>query len=99
MLTQAIARELLESGFEAHHVPSIVRHYRQRRDALCAAANAELGESFEREMPPGGMLVWMRARYPAIDADVLYRFALDAKVAFVPAASSIRRRTSDWRCA
>ncbi|TPM94884.1 PLP-dependent aminotransferase family protein [Mesorhizobium sp. B2-1-3A] len=84
MLTQAIALELLESGFETHHVPSIVRHYRQRREALCAAANAELGEWFEWDMPPGGMFVWMCGRHGAIDTDALYGFALDAKVAFVP---------------
>jgi 2-aminoadipate transaminase len=86
MLTQAIALELLESGFEAEHVPTIVRHYKQRRDALCAAARAELGEWFEWDTPPGGMFVWMRGRHPAIDTDALYSFALDAKVAFVPSS-------------
>lgn len=84
MLTQAIALELLESGCEEEHVPKIVRHYRERRDALCAAASAELGEWFEWETPPGGMFVWMRRRDPRIDTDVLYRYALENKVAFVP---------------
>lgn len=84
MLTQAIALELLEAGREETHVPAIVGHYRERRDALCAAASAELGEWFEWETPPGGMFVWMRKRHPAIDTDALYRFALEEKVAFVP---------------
>ena len=84
MLTQAIALELLESGCEAEHVPMIVRHYKERRDALCAAANVELGEWFEWDIPPGGMFLWMRGRHPSINTDALYRFALDAKVAFVP---------------
>ncbi|MGE0006282.1 MAG: PLP-dependent aminotransferase family protein [Parvibaculaceae bacterium] len=84
MLTQAIALELLEADFELTHVPDIVRHYRQRRDALCAAAAAELGAWFEWETPPGGMFVWMRRRDPAIDTDALYDFALAEKVAFVP---------------
>ena len=65
-------------------MPSIVQHYRERRDALCAAATAELSEWFEWDTPPGGMFVWMRARWPAIDTDSLYGFALAEKVAFVP---------------
>lgn len=84
MLTQAIALELLESGREAAHVPEIVRRYRERRDALCDAAQAELSEWFEWERPPGGMFVWMRSRGDAIDTDRLYAMALEAKVAFVP---------------
>ena len=46
--------------------------------------HAELSEWFEWDTPPGGMFVWMRARWPAIDTDSLYRFALAEKVAFVP---------------
>jgi 2-aminoadipate transaminase len=84
MLTQAIALELLEAGREEMHVPEVVAHYRERRDALCAAADAKLGDWFEWETPPGGMFVWMRRRDPAIDTDALYRFALEEKVAFVP---------------
>jgi 2-aminoadipate transaminase len=84
MLTQAIALELLEAGREEAHVPAVLRHYRERRDALCSAAHAELGEWFEWERPTGGMFVWMRRRAPSIDTDALYRFALEEKVAFVP---------------
>lgn len=84
MLTQAIALELLEAGVERTHVPNIVRNYRERRDALCSAAAAELGAWFEWETPPGGMFVWMRSRDPAINTDALYNFAVAEKVAFVP---------------
>lgn len=84
MLTQAIALELLETGREEAHIPAIVHHYRERRDALCDAADAELSEWFEWERPPGGMFVWMRSRNGAIDTDRLYAMALEAKVAFVP---------------
>jgi 2-aminoadipate transaminase len=84
MLTQAVALELLEEGREEQHVPAVVAHYRERRDALCVAARAGLTEWFEWDTPPGGMFVWMRARDPAIDTDALYQFALREKVAFVP---------------
>lgn len=90
MLTQAIALDFLESGFEARHVPMTVGVYRERRDALLSEAEASLASWFEWETPPGGMFVWMRARaLPGgriIDTDVLYRFALDEKVAFVPSS-------------
>lgn len=84
MLTQAIGLELLETGCETEHVPRIVSHYRERRDALCAAAGAQLAEWFEWDTPPGGMFVWMRRRHPSIDTDALYSVALREKVAFVP---------------
>jgi len=84
MLTHAVALELLEAGRETAHVPAIVRHYVERRDALCAAADAELAEWFDWEIPPGGMFVWMRRRHPSIDTDQLYGLALAQKVAFVP---------------
>ena len=84
MLSQATALELLESGLEDHHIPKIVAHYRERRDALCAAAQAELSTWYEWETPPGGMFVWMRARHSEIDTDRLYTHALNEKVAFVP---------------
>lgn len=84
MLTQAIALELLETGFEDQHVPTIVRHYTERRDALCVAAQENLADWFDWETPPGGMFVWMRRRDPSIDTDALYQYALQEKVAFVP---------------
>lgn len=70
MLTQAIALELLETGREEAHIPAIVHHYRERRDALCDAADAELSEW---ERAPGGMFVWMRSRNGAIDTDPALR--------------------------
>lgn len=84
MLTQAVALELIESGFETEHVPRIVDAYRERRDALCAALDRHLGEWFAWDVPPGGMFVWLRAKSPAFDTDALYAHALEEKVAFVP---------------
>jgi 2-aminoadipate transaminase len=86
MLTQAIALELIESGFEAGHAQRILPVYRERRDALCAALAEHLGDWFDWEVPPGGMFVWVRARLPEIDTDALYADALAEKVAFVPSS-------------
>jgi 2-aminoadipate transaminase len=86
LLTQAIALEMIESDFEAQHIPKIVTTYRERRDALCEAAAAHLSDWFEWEVPPGGMFVWMRAKDAAIDTDALYAHALAENVAFVPSS-------------
>lgn len=86
MLTQVVALELIESGFEARHVPAMVDVYRQRRDALCAALASHLSPWFTWETPPGGMFVWLSAREPGFDTDALYAHALAEKVAFVPSS-------------
>lgn len=86
LLTQAVALEMIESDFEAHHIPKIVATYRERRDALCTAAAEHLSDWFEWEVPPGGMFVWMRAKDEAIDTDALYAHALAENVAFVPSS-------------
>ena len=86
MLTQAIALQILESGAESVQIEKVVACYRERRDALCAAAAEHLADWFEWEVPPGGMFVWLRARHPGIDTNELYRFALEDKVAFVPSS-------------
>lgn len=86
LLTQAIALEMIESDVEARHVPRIVATYRERRDALCAAASEHLSDWFDWEVPPGGMFVWMRAKDQAIDTDALYAHALAENVAFVPSS-------------
>lgn len=84
IFTQAIALELLETGFDREHSQAINDLYRERRDALCREAGERIGEWFEWEVPAGGMFVWMRARDARIDTNELYRYALDEKVAFVP---------------
>ena len=84
IFTQAIALELLESGFDREHSQSINELYRERRNTLCSEAAARIGEWFEWDVPPGGMFVWMRARDPRIDTNELYKYALEQKVAFVP---------------
>ena len=85
MLTQAITLELLSSGVDVAHSIVTVEAYRQRRDALCEAAERRLRNWFDWEVPVGGMFVWMRAKGD-IDTDVLYRYALEEKVAFVPSS-------------
>jgi 2-aminoadipate transaminase len=81
---QAVALELIRKDVDRRHVPTLVDVYRERRDALCAAAQEHLADLFEWSMPEGGMFVWMTARQPGLDTNALLPFALEAGVSFVP---------------
>jgi 2-aminoadipate transaminase len=81
---QAVALELIRKDADRRHVPILVDAYRERRDALCAAAQEHLADLFEWSVPEGGMFVWMTARQPGLDTNALLPFALEAGVSFVP---------------
>lgn len=59
---QAVALELIRKDADRRHVPTLIDAYRERRDALCAAAQERLADLFEWSVPEGGMFVWMTAR-------------------------------------
>lgn len=86
MFSQAVALEYLESRAEAGLIARTLTTYRERRDALCAAAAEHLSDWFEWDVPPGGMFLWARAKSPGIDTNALYSFALKERVAFVPSS-------------
>jgi 2-aminoadipate transaminase len=81
---QGIALELIGSDADRRHVPALVKAYRDRRDALCAAAREHLADLFEWTVPEGGMFVWMTARQQGLDTNALLPFALKEDVSFVP---------------
>ncbi|WP_230534198.1 aminotransferase-like domain-containing protein [Microvirga roseola] len=81
---QAVALELIRADADRRHVPTLVNTYRERRDALCAAAQENLSDLFEWSIPEGGMFVWMSARQPGLDTNALLSFALKEGVSFVP---------------
>ncbi|MCU4179757.1 PLP-dependent aminotransferase family protein [Bosea sp. BH3] len=85
-LTQRVALAALEAGLIERIQPTILATYRARRDALCAAMQAELAGWFEWEVPVGGMFVWAVARDPALDTDLLLPHALDAGVCISPSS-------------
>ncbi|MGF9763614.1 PLP-dependent aminotransferase family protein [Microvirga sp. 0TCS3.31] len=81
---QAVALEFIGKDADRRHVPLLVDAYRERRDALCAAAQEHSADLFEWSVPEGGMFVWMTARQPELDTNALLPFALEAGVSFVP---------------
>jgi 2-aminoadipate transaminase len=85
-VTQRIALGALEAGLIEEIQPMIVDLYRDRRDALCAAMAEQIGDSFQWEVPTGGMFVWAVARDPALDTDALLKRAMEAGVCISPSS-------------
>lgn len=86
MLNQMLAYELAQSGFIKQHLPTTIRAYRERRDAMLASLAQYFPEGVRWTRPQGGMFLWVTL--PAgIDTEELLRAAIEQKVAFVPGAS------------
>ncbi|HEV2460764.1 MAG TPA: PLP-dependent aminotransferase family protein [Ktedonobacterales bacterium] len=82
---QMLAYELARDGFLERHTDTIVRAYRQRRDAMLAALAREFPAGVTWTHPQGGMFLWVTLP-PGIDAADVLRDAIAHKVAFVPGA-------------
>jgi 2-aminoadipate transaminase len=85
-VTQRIALGALEAGLIEQIQPTIVALYRSRRDALCAALAEHLADTFQWEVPSGGMFVWATARDPKLDTDLLLKRAMEVGVCVTPSS-------------
>jgi len=85
-VTQRIALGALEAGLIEQIQPTIVALYRSRRDALCAALAEHLADTFQWEIPSGGMFVWATARDPKFDTDLLLKRAMEVGVCISPSS-------------
>lgn len=85
-ITQRIALAALENGLVDGAQPAIVRLYRERRDALCAALEEHLADWFTWEAPVGGMFVWAVARDAGFDTDRLLPLAMEAGICIAPSS-------------
>lgn len=84
-LTQLMTVKLLQSDQFPCHMANLQHHYKQRRDVLAAALEAQLGHVAHFVLPEGGMFIWLEM--PGIDTDALANAALQHKVAVVPASA------------
>ncbi|AGT07320.1 aminotransferase-like domain-containing protein [Paracoccus aminophilus] len=85
-ICQQIVQDAFASGLADRIRPVILDLYRARRDALCAAMDAHLGDLFDWEVPVGGMFVWAIAKNPALDTDRLLKVGLDHGVCISPSS-------------
>ena len=83
-LSQLLASRALACELPERTLPTILRLYRSRRDALCAAMDEHLTAWFDWQVPVGGMFVWAVARDPAMDTERLLERALEAGVCVAP---------------
>lgn len=85
-VSQAIARRALAADWFPTHLATLRSATRTKRDALCDALDATLGERISFTRPGGGMFVW--ATLSGVEStDVLLTRALDRGVAFVPGSA------------
>jgi 2-aminoadipate transaminase len=83
VLSQAILAEFLKGGHLQATLPGLISAYHKRRDALFAAATAELPQGTVMHQANGGFFLW--AELPAgMDTQASFQRAIDAKVAYVP---------------
>jgi 2-aminoadipate transaminase len=83
---QMIAYELLRSGFLEGHKQTIVRTYRERRDAMLDALSDCFPRGARWTRPAGGMFLWVELPQSVDTAALLLR-AMEQQVAFVPGAA------------
>jgi 2-aminoadipate transaminase len=80
---QRVAVEFLTRGWLEPHLAQLNAANRERRDALFAALERELGGLVSWTRPEGGLFVWVTL--PAgVDAAELFKAAVARQVAFIP---------------
>jgi len=80
---QALATEYILSGLVQRQVPRIIDLYRPRQEAMLRAMEAHLPAGYRWTKPDGGMFIWIEGS-DGVDAEAIYRRAVEQKVAFVP---------------
>ena len=80
---QALAAEYISGGYLARHLPTILRLYRPRQEAMLQAMDRYFPAGFNWSQPEGGMFVWAEGP-EGFDAAAFYECCIACNVAFVP---------------
>ncbi|HSB63388.1 MAG TPA: PLP-dependent aminotransferase family protein [Thermoanaerobaculia bacterium] len=83
LAVESAVAELIEDGELARHVRRVRRLYRERRDLLASALEAEFGSEVSFRVPTGGMALWVRAA-EGLDVDRWASLAVEERVSFLP---------------
>ncbi len=81
--TQRVTARFIELGYMHSHIADIIELYRPRRDAMLEALEKYMPEGVRWTKPDGGMFIWVTFD-ESMDTEVLFKKALDKKVAFIP---------------
>ena len=63
-LVQALAADLLRTGYYRRHLVRIRRLYRERRDAMLVALEAHMPDGVRATRPKGGLHLWVMLPEP-----------------------------------
>lgn len=80
---QYLAAEYLRTGDLKKHVPTILKIYKSRRDAMFNALEKYFPRSFSWTHPEGGMFIWITGPHK-FDAQKMYWKAIEKNIAYVP---------------
>ena len=80
---QALAAEYLAGGYLDIQLPKIVALYGPKQAAMLQALEDYFPEGYSWSRPEGGMFIWVEGP-EGVDAEVLYKKAVENNVAFVP---------------
>ncbi|ESZ55635.1 PLP-dependent aminotransferase family protein [Mesorhizobium sp. L103C131B0] len=82
-INQLVMHRVSEAVYDGQ-VEKLIGAYRQRRDGLLAALEAEMPDGVSWSRPEGGMFVWLTLPESADATALLARSVKEARVAFVP---------------
>lgn len=82
-INQMVMHRVADTIFDAQ-VEKLIGAYRNRRDALLGALEANLPQGISWSRPEGGMFVWLTLPEGADATELLARSVKEARVAFVP---------------
>ncbi|MBZ9871844.1 PLP-dependent aminotransferase family protein [Mesorhizobium sp. BR1-1-9] len=85
-INQIVMHRAAEAVFEAQ-VEKLIGAYRERRDGLLGALEANMPEGVTWSRPEGGMFVWVTLPEGADATALLARSVKEARVAFVPGSA------------
>lgn len=83
---QILAYEVGKGGFIDKHVQTICKVYRERRDVMMEALEEHMPAGIKWTHPQGGLFLWVTLP-EGMDANSLFKEAVENKVAFVSGAS------------
>ncbi len=82
---QYVAYEVASGGFLDQHIKTIRTGYHERRDAMLDALSEHMPSGVKWTHPQGGLFLWITLP-EGMDASVVFKKAVEEKVAFVPGA-------------
>jgi 2-aminoadipate transaminase len=83
---QYLAYEVANTPWMKSHIMVIRQTYKERRDTMLSALERYMPEGVQWTHPKGGLFLWVTLP-EGLDSNIVFKSAVEAKVAFVPGES------------